>query len=302
MPTSREAVSEQPARSIPMWIAPLAFGAVAGAVAILPGDYRAATVLGLVQGLGEFLPISSSAHLIVAPWLFGFQDSALNTLTYDVALHLGTTLALLAFFWRDWLRLALAASRPRSADGKLFWLIAIASVPGAVAGYFLDDLASTSFRSPLLIAATLASMGVLLYVADHFARQRRSVEDITARDAFAVGIAQAVALIPGVSRSGSTMTMGRMLGLHREAAARFSFLMAMPITAGALLFKLKDLHPASVNGPFLVGIAVSGVVGALSIRFLLNFLSKRSNSFLPFVIYRLGLAAIILVVYLLRRG
>jgi undecaprenyl-diphosphatase len=195
-----------------------------------------------------------------------------------------------------------AAPHLRSADGKLFWLIAIASVPGAVAGYFLDDLASTSFRSPLLIAATLASMGVLLYIADHFARQRRSVEDITSRDAFAVGIAQAVALIPGVSRSGSTMTMGRMLGLRRESAARFSFLMAMPITTGALLFKIKDLDPAAVNGPFLAGIAVSGVVGALSIRFLLNFLSKRSNSFLPFVLYRLGLAALLLVVYLLRRS
>src|SRR3712207_4160064 len=107
-------------------------------------------MLGIVQGLGEFLPISSSGHLIVAPWLFGFEDSALNTLTYDVALHLGTTVALLVFFWRDWLQLGLAALRPRSNEGKLFCLLVIASLPGAVAGYFLDDLASTTFRSPLL--------------------------------------------------------------------------------------------------------------------------------------------------------
>ncbi|MDQ5854444.1 MAG: undecaprenyl-diphosphate phosphatase [Chloroflexota bacterium] len=301
MTTSSEAAGAR-GRRWPLWVVPVLAGAAASAVAVLPGDYRTATVLGLVQGVAEFLPISSSAHLIVAPWLFGFEGSALNTLTYDVALHLGTTVALLVFFWRDWLQLGLAALRPRSNEGKLFWLLVIASLPGAVAGYFLDDLASTTFRSPLLIAGTLASMGVLLYLADHYAGQRRTIDNIGARDAVAVGIAQAVALIPGVSRSGSTMAMGRVLGLRRESAARFSFLMAVPITTGALLFKLKDLEPASVTGPFMVGILVSGVAGALSIRFLLNFLNKRSNSFLPFVIYRLGLAGLILVVYLLRRG
>ena len=301
MTTSPQAASEMPTGRVPVWLTPLAAGVALGAVAVLPGDYRSAAALGLVQGLGEFLPISSSAHLIIAPWLFGFEESALNNLTYDVALHLGTTVALVAFFWRDWLRLALAAPRPRSTDGKLFWLLAVASVPGAVAGYLLDDLASTSFRSPLLIAGTLSLMGVVLYLADRYSSQRRGMEHIGPREALSVGLAQALALVPGVSRSGATMTIGRMLGLRRESAARFSFLMAVPITVGALLFKLKDLDLDAVNGPFVLGIVVSGVVGALSIRFLLSFLNRRSNSFLPFVIYRLALAALILIVYLSRR-
>jgi undecaprenyl-diphosphatase len=288
-------------RQLPIWIAPLVIGAAAGSILVLHGDYRTATALGIVQGLGEFLPISSSAHLIIAPWLFGFQDSALNTLTYDVALHLGTTLALLAFFWRDWIRLLLAAPRPESPDGKLFWLIVVASVPGAIAGYLLDDLASSTLRSPLLIAFTLAIMGAILYWVDQSASQERGLDNISGRDALAVGLAQAIALIPGVSRSGATMTMGRGLHLRREAAARFSFLMATPITAGAVLFKLRHLDAASITGPFVVGIVVSGVVGALSIRFLLRYLSKRSNSFLPFVIYRIALALLILIVYFLRK-
>ena len=302
MTTSSKSVAKLRARRGAARLVPLAVVAAVGGAALLPGDYRTATLLGVVQGLGEFLPISSSGHLIVAPWLFGLEESALNTLTYDVALHLGTTLALLAFFWRDWLRLGLSALSPRTTDGKLFWLLVVASVPGAVAGYLLDDLASTTFRSPPLVAGTLASMGVVLYLADRSGGQDRSVKDIGGRDAVWVGLAQAVALIPGVSRSGATMTMGRLLGLRRESAARFSFLMAVPITSGALLFKLKDLDPALVGGPFVAGIVVSGVVGALSIRFLLNFLTRRTNSFLPFVIYRLGLAGLILVVYLLRRG
>ncbi len=298
--TSPEAARSTAGRWAPLWMLPAAVGAAAGALILLPGDYRVATALGIVQGLGEFLPISSSGHLIIAPWLFGFEESSLNTLTYDVALHLGTTVALLAFFWRDWLRLALAAPRPTSEDGKLFWMITLASVPGAVAGYLLDEIASTTFRAPLLVAATLAAMGAVLYIADRMGGQRRTLGDVGSSDAVSVGLAQALALIPGVSRSGSTMAMGRVLGLRRDAAARFSFLMAAPITVGALLFKLKDLDPAAINGPFVLGIAVSGVVGALSIGFLLNFLSRRSNSFLPFVVYRLGLAALIVVVYLLR--
>lgn len=300
--TASQVPSQSGARPFTMWLAPLAAGVSAAALVFLPGDYRVATALGIVQGLGEFLPISSSAHLIIAPWLFGFQESALNTLTYDVALHLGTTIALLAFFWRDWVRLTLSATRPRTHDGKLFWMIALASIPGAAAGALLDDLASSTFRSPLLIAGTLAAMGALLYLVDHLAPQRRTLETVDGKDALVVGLAQAVALVPGVSRSGSTITFGRILGLRRDAAARFSFLMAMPITLGALLFKLKDLDPAAINGPFLLGVIVSFFIGALSIRFLLNFVNKRSNSFLPFAIYRWGLAALIVIVYLLRRG
>jgi len=257
--------------------------------------YRQAGALGLVQGLGEFLPVSSSAHLIVVPWLFGWGvDRRFNTLTYDVALHLGTTLALLSFTWRDWLRLTRAAGLPHSSDGRLFWIIVVASAPGAIAGYLLDDFAASAFRSPLLIAGTLAAMGVTLYLADCFSPQTRAIDSIAARDACALGLAQALALVPGVSRLGSTMTMARALGFRRDAAARLAFLMAMPITAGAMLFKLKDIKPADVDGPFVAGIMVSGVSGALSIRLLQDLLSKGPHSMLPFALYRCALAGLIL--------
>jgi len=258
--------------------------------------YRQASVLGLVQGLGEFLPVSSSAHLIVVPWLFDWEvDPQFDTLTYDVALHLGTTLALLSFSWRDWLRLAPTAGQPCSASGRLVWMIVIASAPGAIAGYLVDDLAASAFRSPMLIAGTLAAMGTILYAADRFCPQTRTVEGIAAHDACALGLAQALALVPGVSRLGSTMTMARALGFRRDAAARLSFLMAMPITVGAMLFKLKDIKPADVDGPFVAGIVVSGVSGALAIRLLQDLLSRGSHSMLPFALYRCALASLILL-------
>ncbi len=269
---------------------------------ILRGDFRIATTLGLVQGLGEFLPISSSAHLIITPWLFGWNDPGAfyNTQWYDVALHIGTLLALLGFFWRDWIQLLLAAPQPQSENGRLFWLLVLASLPGAAIGFVLDRFAADFFRDKYLIIATsLVVMGVALYVIDRAAPQRAELNDITWRKALLVGLAQSLAFIPGVSRSGSTMTMGRALGLRRETAARFSFLMAMPITFGAALLKLKDIEAAALRtAPFWLGIGVSFIVGVLAIGFLLRYL--KTNSFLPFVVYRIGLAALIILIYFVR--
>ena len=269
---------------------------------LLTGDYRIAATLGLVQGLGEFLPISSSAHLIITPWLFGWNDpnAFYNTQWYDVSLHMGTLLALVGFFWRDWLGLISHAAQPQSEQGRLFWTLVVASLPGAVIGFALDRFAADFFRDKyLIIAGALGLMGVLLYYSDQVAPQRDELRHIDWRKALMIGLAQSLAFIPGVSRSGSTMTMGRALGLKRETAARFSFLMAMPITFGAALLKLKDIEATALRtAPFWLGIGVSFLVGVLAIGFLLRYL--KTNSFLPFVIYRLGLAVTIVAIYLMR--
>ncbi len=243
-----------------------------------------AAVLGAVQGLAEFLPISSSAHLILVPRLLGWADQGLS---YDVALHWGTLAALAICFWRDWLRL-LGEARSGSA---LLWRIAAASVPAALAGLILDDLVETRFRSPALIAGTLASFGILLAAAERLGRQNRGPEGLDWRVCLGIGLAQALAIVPGVSRSGITITAGLLLGLRREEAARFSFLLAAPITFGAGLMKLRDVGPEAMTMPFWIGIAVSGATGAAAIWGLLRYV--RSRSLLPFVIYRVVLAGAI---------
>lgn len=265
----------------------------------LRGQTQIAAAKGIVQGLGEPLPISSSAHLIITPWLFNWSDPFFQTQTFDVALHMGTLVALLGFFWRDWLTLVLHAHQPRSEQGRMFWLLVLASVPGALFGLALDTYAEAAFQSQyVIIAVALAVMGVVLYIADRYAPREREISDIGWRIALLIGLSQALALIPGVSRSGSTMTMGRVLKLKREAAARFSFLMAVPITVGAGIFKLRDLDPQQMTAPFWVGIVIATLVAALSIGFLLRYV--RTRSFLPFVIYRLVFAAIIVATYLAR--
>ncbi len=255
-----------------------------------------AFVLGLVQGLGEFLPISSSAHLVVTPWLFGWHDPGL---TFDVALHVGTLLAVVGFFWRDWVSLISHGLRfDGTREGGLFWLLVIATIPGAAAGYTLEKYAESAFRAPALVALMLALLGAILYAADRRGQKHREVDQIRLLDAIWIGISQAFAIIPGVSRSGATMTMGLVQGLTREAAARFSFLMIAPITAGAALLKLRHLTGADLNAPFIVGTVTSAVVGALSIKFLLGYLQR--HSFRIFAWYRLAFAAVILLVITLR--
>jgi undecaprenyl-diphosphatase len=262
-----------------------------------------AVILGILQGLGEFLPISSSGHLIVAPWLFGWAE---HSLSFDVALHLGTLVAVLVAFAEDWKRLAvggfkgLLAGTPFSQpEGRLLGLLALASVPAAVAGVLLDDWAETSFRSPALVAVSMALMGGVLLLADRRASAATGmVEGISLRDALLIGFAQCLALVPGVSRSGATMSMALFLSYKREESARFSFLLATPVTFGAAIFKVPHLVTNASLTPVLLGMAAAAIFGLLSIKLLLAYV--RVRDYRPFVYYRWAFAALVLGVLLVR--
>jgi len=265
-----------------------------------------AIVLGIVQGLAEFLPISSSAHLILVPWVLGWDDPGL---AFDVALHWGTLFAVLIVFWRDWLKLIAAGLRSLgdrrfldTAERRLFWGLVVATIPGAIVGKLLGDLAEEKLRSPLLIAVTMSVMGVLLWAADKEGRKQKLAEQMTMGEAFGIGVAQAAALVPGVSRSGSTITLGLALGYTREAIARFTFLLSTPIIFGAGLLKFPHMvremrsgaSPLGWDG-LAAGCIASAVVGALVIRWLLAYL--RTRTFAVFAIYRLVIAVGILVLW-----
>jgi undecaprenyl-diphosphatase len=258
-----------------------------------------AVVLGLVQGLGEFLPISSSAHLVLVPWLFHWQDPGL---TFDVALHFGTLIAVILYFWKDWIKLiSHGFTDIHSHEGRLFWYLVAACIPGAIVGYLLESKAETIFRSPLLIGVMLIIMGIFLYWADRRSAKNTAIEDISFSTSLLIGISQALAIIPGVSRSGITMTTGLLTGLKRESAARFSFLLSTPIIFGAALVKLPDVvsNPSLLNASFLIGMAVAGITGIASIGFLLRYV--RSKNFLPFTWYRFALGILVIAIALARR-
>ncbi len=254
-----------------------------------------AVALGALQGLGEFLPISSSGHLIVVPWLLGWPAQGL---AFDVALHLGTLLAVVGAFARDWWRLLSAGLRGvvsgapfADRHSRLLWLLALASVPGAIAGKLLDEWAETTFRSPALVATSMALMGLVLLVADRRSG-RGTAEAITTRDALLVGAAQALALVPGVSRSGATISMALLLGYRRDESARFSFLMAAPITLGAAILKVPHLLGSDQAGLALLGMLAAALVGFASIRFLLAWV--RTRDYRIFVAYRFVFALVVL--------
>jgi undecaprenyl-diphosphatase len=262
-----------------------------------------ALVLGILQGLGEFLPISSSGHLIVAPWLLGWP---VQSLSFDVALHVGTLAAVLYAFLGDWKTIlgrawhGLREGNPLAEpEGMLLLQLALASIPAAVAGLLLEDWAETVFRSPGLVATDMALLGVILYFADRRADRAGEPRPVTLRDAMLIGCAQALALVPGVSRSGATITMGLFLGYRRQEAARFSFLLATPITIGAALLKVPHLFEAGGDlVPILIGMVSAAVVGFLSIRVLLAYV--RTRTYRPFVVYRLAFAAVVWAVLLVR--
>lgn len=284
-----------------------------------------AVILAIVQGIGEFLPISSSAHLILTRWFFVDwlhlwvdPDPAMD-MTFDVALHAGTLLAVLIYFARTWIELiatGFGANRPltetevpslnESAPGRqrmVFWLLVIATIPGGIAGKLLDKYAEMKFRENyLLIGVMLALVGLLMWAAEKYGSQRKSITGIGFVDAILIGIAQAFALIPGVSRSGSTIAAGLGRGLNREAAARFSFLLLAPITAGAVILKahhlLKTGMPAGMAAPFLVGIVVSALVGYVVIAFLLRYL--QTHSLRIFILYRVIFGIIVIALALYR--
>jgi undecaprenyl-diphosphatase len=268
-------------------------------------DILRAIVLGVVQGLTEFLPISSSGHLILARELFGWEFT--DDLTFDVSLHIGTTVAVLSFFWLDWLTMFRSAllwvggQRERHTDGAydahVLMLLVLGSVPIAIAGFLLQDWVEEEVRSPVTVGVMLVAFGVLLFAADRYAHGRRSVHGSSPFDALFVGIAQTISLVPGVSRSGITISAGLARGFSRQDAARFSFLLSTPAIGGAALLTLSD---AASEGTLtdeldiiLAGAVASAVVGWLSIAYLMRLIQTRS--FLPFVVYRLvaGVAAVL---------
>ena len=257
-----------------------------------------AVILGLAQGLGEFLPISSSAHLVLVPWLFRWADPGL---TFDVALHIGTLVAVVIYFWKDWWQLIVKGfTDVRSVKGRLFWYLVAASVPGAIGGFLLEKKAETLFRSPVLIAMMLIVMGILLYWADRRSAKNIEINNITFGASIFIGISQVLAIIPGVSRSGITMTTGLLMGVTREGAARFSFLLSAPIIFGAAMVKLPHVisNPSMITVSFTIGMLVSCVTGLVSIGFLLRYV--QTKNFLPFAWYRFILGALVIAITIVR--
>jgi undecaprenyl-diphosphatase len=267
-----------------------------------------AVVLGLVQGLTEFLPVSSSGHLIVVPALLGWHDPFIDSLAFSVMLHIATLLALLVYFRADWLRLipaGLAAIRERSLgddrDRRLAWLLAVATVPAVIVGVALNDAIETVFREPRLVAVTLVLGAAIVFIADRVGSHNKSVQSITFPVAAGIGAAQALALLPGVSRSGISISAGLFAGLDRESAARFAFLMATPITAGAGLWELRKIVGGEAGVdlplvPLVAGMIAALVSGLLAIAVLLRYL--RTHGLGVFVVYRLALAALVVAAWL----
>ncbi|MFZ3123337.1 MAG: undecaprenyl-diphosphate phosphatase [Thermodesulfovibrionales bacterium] len=245
-----------------------------------------AIILGIVQGFTEFLPVSSTAHLILFPWFFGWKGD-IDLLTFDVALHAGTLLALIICFWKDWVEILLN-------NRKLLAFLVVATLPAGIAGILLKDAVETTLRSPLIIVFTLVLFGIVMLISERWKRGRE-IKDMTFSDAVIIGVSQAVALIPGVSRSGITISAGLFRGLEREASARFSFLLSTPVIFGATLLEGRKLifNAESYDlNLFIAGFAASGVTGFIAIKFLLYFLRKHPLNI--FVYYRFVLAVIII--------
>ncbi len=261
-------------------------------------DILRSVILGIVQGLTEFLPISSSAHLYLVPEFFGWRDPGLG---FDVALHWGTLLAVILFFRKDLINLtrgfwhSLFRSTRDFGNNiyqKLSWYLIVASIPGAIVGKLLEEKAETVFRSPLLVAATLSAFGILLYFVDRYGKNSKNLDRTSFMDALLIGASQALAIVPGVSRSGSTIAAGRALGLTRGDAARFSFLMSVPIIFGAGLVKANEFHTGVTTAELISGFTAAALSGFFAIKYLLRYLS--SHNFNIFVWYRIILAVMVI--------
>ena len=268
-----------------------------------------AIVLGIVQGLSEFLPISSSGHLLLVPWLLGWDDFSGDggenlKKSFDVALHLGTFVAVLGYFRKDvqsyvveGTKLVFTRTKPTTTDGRLAWLFVLATVPAAVVGALFEGTIDTALGSPFIIALSLIGFGVLLGWADRIAGKRK-VEDFQTPDALKVGVAQALALNPGTSRSGITMTAARWLGFDRDAAVRISFVMSLPVIFGAVVFKMLKMF--SDGGyedlliPMAVGIVTSCIAGLIAVWGTIKLVSTRN--LMPFVVYRIAVGVLMLVI------
>ncbi len=265
-----------------------------------------AIFLGIVQGLTEFLPVSSSGHLLLGQYFLGLDQDRFG-LSFDAAIHTGTVLAVVWFFWRDLLGMLRAFLRslhgPNFADTqqRMAYLILVATVPAGLIGFFFEDFFETAVRSPWVVVANFVLVGALFIVGEAVGSKSRESSKLSFKEAFWIGAAQAAALVPGISRSGATITLGLFLGLERAEAARFSFLMSVPITTAAALLSLGEMAGEGMNAYdlllFVAGAATSGVVGYLAIRFLLNYLVD--HSLRVFAYYRFGLAAIVAVLLVL---
>ena len=274
-----------------------------------------AIVLAIVQGLTEFLPVSSTAHLVLFPWLLGWKDPGL---TFDIALHAGTLVAVIAYFWRYWLEMlklvtGLGGSSPGDPSSsvatgeagpiallgenrRLFWYLVVGTVPAGLAGWFFESAAEEQLRSPVIIGIALIVVGLFMWLGERLGRRIHDLGHVGFVDALLVGVAQAFSVIPGVSRSGSTMTAGLFRGMNRETSARFSFLLSTPIIAGAAFKKALEIRhtglPVDMRLPFLAGIIVAAIVGYLVIAVLIRYLERRT--FTVFVVYRLVLGVVVL--------
>jgi undecaprenyl-diphosphatase len=285
-------------------------------------------ILGIVQGLTEFIPVSSSAHLVIVPWLFGWNDPIFLSLGFDVALHMGTLVALIVFFRKDWVRLIGAWFKSigqlkvgtrlklgNDPDRKIAWFLLVATVPGGIAGILFEGKIERLFHpegqpilasSMIAMAVILAFLGLLLLLADRFAKHDRAIASMRWKDAILIGLSQALAIFPGVSRSGATITAGLALGLERESAARFSFLLSAPIIAGAGAKSLYDFarglgqagSEAALWPLIAAGFVAAAASGFFCIKFLLDFLQKHTAK--AFVFYRWALAALVIVVALVK--
>ena len=249
-----------------------------------------ALVLGIVQGLTELLPISSSAHLFLIPWVFNWEVPEY----FDVALHFGTLLAIGIFFFKDWIELIKggykkAVKKEDSTEGRMFWYIVIATIPGGAIGFLLDHFAEGLLTNQFIIATALIVMGIILYIVDKNSKSETEYKDMNFKQTFLIGLSQALAFIPGVSRSGVTMTTARAMGIKRESAAKYSFMLSAPIVLAATIFKLSEF---TFNIPFIIGVITSFIVGIFVIKFLLEYLKK--GSFKIFAIYRVIIGAIVI--------
>jgi undecaprenyl-diphosphatase len=256
-----------------------------------------AIILGLVQGVTEFFPISSSAHLSLFPYIFDFKDPGL---THNIALHAGSLLAIFVALRADWIALIKGAiKKGMNFEKKFIFFLVLTTIPGAFVGYFFEEQAATVFRNPLLSAFNLVFFGVLLVVFDRYTKRKQDVETMGPQKAIGVGLAQALAIIPGISRSGATITAGRALGLSREAAVKYSFMAALPIITGATVFGLRDISFNTLASPvWSLGLVASFASSLWAIRFLTKFVKK--HSFEVFMYYRFGLAALVVFLYLVR--
>ena len=278
-------------------------------------EYIQSIIFAVVQGITEFLPISSSGHLVLTPYIFGWDYKGLG---FDVALHFGTLIAIIVFFWKDIIEIvknALPGTKSELRDSKfpsnLLWQILLATIPAGIVGFLISDLVEKYLHTPVLIAINLAVFGILLWISDVYSsRSERSKESrdpsikpqddkslsiISFRSSFLIGLFQAIALMPGVSRSGITITAGRFLGLSRENATRFSFLLGIPAMIGATLLEATKMNISQVDPPFLLAIVFSAIVGFFAIKYLIEYLKRGTLAI--FAVYRIILALVVLVVY-----